>query len=419
MGYCAVLDVRPEPETYKTQRKGRLLTMKEKLIMKALAAWALVAGLVSLPAGASAAEPALTGQLQGVLNQVVSSSSDHLGVLASIDAPRIHLNWSGAAGTIARNSNVALRPNQPFRIASVTKVFVAAAVFRLIEEGKLSLYDPIIEHISPETAKVLESGGYDPKIISVAQLLGMTSGLGDFGPNPEYLRAVREHWRDHKRWTRLDQIKFTVQYEKKVGDPGERYYYSDTGYIILGEIIQRVSGEQMAAYVRQSLDFAGLHLNSTYWEILEPTPQDSPPRAHQYWGRIDITNLDYTLDLWGGGGIISTTGDLNRFFRALLTGQLFKQRSTLPMSLLPDQPQIPMRRPGALMLDTQKLGSHECYAHWGYWGTVSMYCPDIDVAVTSTIDQDMDDQAHNSYANQMKLLNGLASALDTALHDRQ
>jgi len=388
--------------------------MNARLTKRTCALLLLVTALTAAQAFASAPRSPLAEKLQGVLNQVVAGSPDHLGILASIDAPRIHLRWSGAAGTIARNSKVALRADQPFRIASVTKVFVAAAIFRLIEEGRLGLYDPIIEHISPETAKVLESGGYDPKAITVAQLLGMTSGLGDFGPNPEYLRAVRQHWREHKRWTRLEQIEFTVKYEKKVGSPGERYYYSDTGYIILGEIIHRVSGEHMPAYIRKSLDFSGLGMKSTYWETLEPIPPGLPARAHQYWGSIDITHLDPSLDLWGGGGLVSTTEDLNRFFRALLTGRLFKNQSTLAMALLPDQPIVPRRYPGPLMLDTESFGRHECYAHEGYWGTIAMYCPDIDVAVATTIDQTLD---RNFYANQQKLESGLVAVLEEALRD--
>lgn len=386
--------------------------MKKILTKNALGVLLVITTLSALPAFAASGA---TDKLQSVLNRVVAESPDHLGVLASVDAPGIHLEWSGAAGTVARDSRTPLRADTPFRIASVTKVYVAAAIFRLIESGRLGLYDPIIERISPETAKVLESGGYDPKAITVAELLGMTSGLADFGPNDEYLRAVLRHQREHKRWTRLEQIQFTMQYEKKVGNPGEKYYYSDTGYIILGEIIERLSGEALPTYVRQALNFAGLHANSTYWETLEPAPLAQPPRAHQYWADIDVTDFDPSLDLWGGGGLVSTTADLSRFFRALLTGQLFRSPSTLPMALLSDQPKIPMHRPGALMLDAMNFGRHECWYHAGYWGTFAMYCPDIDVAVATTIDQTLDDDAHGAFANQMKLLSGLAAVLDGAL----
>lgn len=54
------------------------------------------------------------------------------------------------------------------------------------------------------------------------------------------------------------------------------------------------------------------------------------------------------------------------------------------MALLPDQPKVPRQEPGPLMLDTYRFGPHECYSHGGFWGTIAMYCPDIDVAVVDS-----------------------------------
>src|SRR6516162_4682570 len=104
--------------------------------------------VTALAVSGTTSQLTITEKLQGVLDQVVAGSNDHLGVVASISAPRIHLDWSGASGTLARDSTRALQPDQPFRIASTTKVFVAAAIFRLIEDGLLGLYDPTSDHIS-------------------------------------------------------------------------------------------------------------------------------------------------------------------------------------------------------------------------------------------------------------------------------
>ena len=362
------------------QRDIARLSMKNRTFCLLL----FLTAVTALAVSGTTSQLTITEKLQGVLDQVVAGSNDHLGVVASISAPRIHLDWSGVSGTVARDSTLALQPDQPFRIASTTKVFVAAAIFRLIEDGLLGLYDPTSDHISPATARIRASGGYDPKAITVAELLGHTSGLADFGPSPAYEQAVLAHQKDNKRWTRLEQIQFAMEYEKPVGRPGEKYYYSDTGYVILGEIIERVSGESMAAYVRQALNFSTLDLKSTYWETLEPDPTGLPQRAHQYWGRTDVTDFDPSLDLYGGGGLVSTTANLNRFFGALLTGRLFKHSSTLAMALLPLQPEQPMRHPRTLLLYTERFSRHLCWAQGGYWGTVTMYCPDIDVAVSTS-----------------------------------
>jgi D-alanyl-D-alanine carboxypeptidase len=362
------------------------------------------------PAFATDTPESMGPKLQQVLDQVVSESPDHLGILVSVSAPGMHLEWSGASGRLAREDEQQLDPNQPFRIASVTKVFVAAAIFRLIEDGNLGLYDSIVPHVSPETVSTLESGGYDPKAITVAQLLGHTSGLFDFNC-PEYKTAVLAPENKLKRWTRLEQIQFAMKYGKPVGRPGEKFSYSDTGYIILGEIIERASGQPMAAYVRRSLKLDTLHLKSTYWETLEPPPRDLLPRAHQYWEDVDLTDHDPSLDLWGGGGLVSNTADLNRFMRAFLQGRLFRRPSTLAMSLLPVLTAQPMRRQSALMLGVVRFGAHICWEHTGYWGTTSFYCPDIDMAVSATIDQSIDDESHGANANHRKLMMGLATVM--------
>jgi len=184
--------------------------------------------------------------------------------------------------------------------------------------------------------------------------------------------------------------------------------------VILGETIERASGKPMAAYFRQALKFDALQLKSTYWETLEAAPAGLPARAHQYWGSTDVTGFDPSLDLYGGGGLVSTTSDLDRFFRALLTGRLFQHPSTLSMALLPVEPQQPMEHPRALLLSARSFGKRKCWAHGGYWGTAAMYCPDIDAAISTTIDQTLDE---SSAANRRQLLEGLAAVLDRAVEN--
>jgi D-alanyl-D-alanine carboxypeptidase len=380
--------------------------------MKMMGAVVALTALAALPAF-SANPPQPAGpQLQAVLNEVVAGSKDHLGVLANVSAPRIHLEWSGAAGWASRESSSRLRANQPFRIASVTKVFVAAATFRLIEEGRLGLYDPISIHITPEIARILESGGYDPARITIAELLGHTSGLYDYAMDPSYDRAVQANGR--KMWTGTEQIQWAMQHGKPIGRPGEKYSYADTNYVILGQIIERASGQALAAYVGEALQFHAIGMSSTYWEMLESAPRGEPPRAHQYFDKVDITDYNPSMDLYGGGGLVSTTADLSRFMRSLLTGRLFEDRSTLATSLLPVETERPMTHGRSLMLATVQFGRHTCWGHAGYWGTLAFYCPDVDAAVAVNIDQSLDDQADGASTNMRKLLSGLASALDGA-----
>jgi hypothetical protein len=91
-----------------------------------------------------------------------------------------------------------------------------------------------------------------------------------------------------------------------------------------------VTGKSLPGAVRSLIPFDELGLDDTYWEILEDTPPDAADRAHQYFGdSIDNAELDASQDLYGGGGLVSTTADLARFYEGLFGGKVFEKPSTL------------------------------------------------------------------------------------------
>jgi CubicO group peptidase (beta-lactamase class C family) len=92
------------------------------------------------------------------------------------------------------------------------------------------------------------------------------------------------------------------------------YAYSDTGYLLLGEIIERAAGAPLAEAYRTLLDFEGLHLDATYLESLEPAPPGIAARAHQYVGEFDGFDLDPSFDGYGPAGLVSTVDDLSTFY---------------------------------------------------------------------------------------------------------
>ena len=91
-----------------------------------------------------------------------------------------------------------------------------------------------------------------------------TSGIYNYGQDPAYQAAVDAE--PAKRWTRLEQVRFAMDHGDPVGEPGTVYAYSDTGYVLLGEIIERATGAPLADAYRTLLDFEGLHLDETYLE---------------------------------------------------------------------------------------------------------------------------------------------------------
>jgi D-alanyl-D-alanine carboxypeptidase len=206
--------------------------------------------------------------------------------------------------------------------------------------------------------------------IRVRHLLQHTSGLYDYAEDKTFQAFVVSHPRH--RWTRAEQIRFAMTHGRPLFRPGTEQAYSDTGYILLGEMLERLTGRGLAAAYRQLLRFDRLGLDETYLEQREPAPAQAPPRLHQYLGAADTTAVDPTFDLYGGGGLVSTVDDLTRFYRALLGGQVFKKPATLRTML---------KKPGALRASDSmgifaiQLGQETCWGHNGFWGVVAFNCP--------------------------------------------
>jgi D-alanyl-D-alanine carboxypeptidase len=347
----------------------------------ASAAATAVAGATS-PVSADEARRRILAQVE----QDLASDPGVPGEIVAVRAPGIDVTV--AAGLADRATATPLEPDTPFRVASVTKTFVAASVLKLVGRGRIDLDDPIADHLSRRTVRTLRRGGYDPDVITVKQLLRHTSGLFDYATTEAYDERNERDPAHH--WTRAEQLRFAMDHGEPVAAPGERYHYSDTGYILLGEIIERVTGEHLGAAVRRLVGFRRLGLDHTYWEQLERAPTGAKPRAHQYADGFDNIRLDASHDLYGGGGLVSTVGDLTRFYRALFHGRVVHDRARLhEMTKVPKA----SRRSGAGMgVFRTDIDGETCFEHPGYWGTDALHCPTLDLTLVRTINQ-ADDSA--------------------------
>jgi D-alanyl-D-alanine carboxypeptidase len=342
---------------------------------------ALAASVSAAPAAPAPAVSPLPVRLDRELHQFARAHPAFPGLAIAVRAPGFA--WSGAAGVADRASRKPLTPAAPFRIASVTKTFTAAAVLRLVENGKLGLNDPIARHLSASTVALLRHGGYDVDAIRVGNLLQHTSGIYDYAGDQSFQAYVVGH--PHHHWTRTEQLRFAVNHGKPLFAPGSAFHYSDTGYILLGEILERETGRNLAAAYRSLLGFDRLGLHHTYLETLEPAPTHTAARAHQYLGTIDTARFDPSFDLYGGGGLVSTVDDLARFYRALLSGHLYENAATLRMML---------GKPGSNHLTdlgmgifAESVGRETCWHHDGFWGTAVLHCPHTGITIAITVNQ--------------------------------
>ncbi|MBK8165258.1 MAG: beta-lactamase family protein [bacterium] len=345
----------------------------------------LVAAAVAVQLAATALAPAradgtdaLTTDLAGIVASYLAENPQAPGVTVWVKCPSLGLDWSHAAGLDARGDGAApLTAGHVFRIASNTKTYVAATVLRLAEAGRLTLATPLGAQLPPDLSTLLRGDGYDLDSITIGQVLSHTAGLADHSGDDRYGEAIIADPRH--RWTPAEQVRRCVELFDPLGPAPAPYRYSDTGYVLLGAVVETVTGRPLAAAVRAELDLAGLGLRRTWWEQLEPAPPGAGPRAHQHIGDHDVTDWDPSFDLHGGGGLVTDVRELGLFIRHLLKGRVLEQESSLAaMTGLGTEPY----RLGLMAVD---LDSHLAFGHQGFWNTFAFHLPGLDATLSGCI----------------------------------
>jgi CubicO group peptidase (beta-lactamase class C family) len=203
---------------------------------------------------------------------------------------------------------VPLEPDMVFRIGSMTKQFTAVAVLMLVEEGKLALSDPITRFL-PD----YPTGG---RTITVEHLLTHTSGIKSYTAMDDFLANVRK---DYTVPEMIDHFKS----QPMDFEPGEKYQYDNSGYFLLGAIVEKASGTGYEAFLKKRVfDVVGMPHTS-----LESTSRITPRRARGYAKTGDTwTNADWIsmTQPYAAGGLVSTVDDLARWDAALYTGRLLR-----------------------------------------------------------------------------------------------
>jgi D-alanyl-D-alanine carboxypeptidase len=335
-------------------------------------------------------------RLQALADRDVERWPPMPGRLIHVLAPERGIDLEVAAGLADRATGEPLVPGSRFRIASVTKPFVGASTLRLVEAGRLDLDASLDVLLAEETTEVLREGGYDTARITLRHLMTHTSGIYDFAASA-YDPSIDDGFDaaiatdPTHRWTREEQRRFAVDHGQPYGPPGAVYCYSDTNANLVGELLERETGTTMGAAIRDLVGYDRLGMRLTYQESIEPEPADLPPWSHQYERDVDVLTIDPSVDLYGGGGLVSTCADLARFFRALLRGEVFDDPATLATmtTCLQDVPASDRLATGddpddaAMFLFRASAGDREWWGHDGWWGTTAYTCPELDLTVVA------------------------------------
>jgi D-alanyl-D-alanine carboxypeptidase len=328
--------------------------------MRAMRTIAFLAALVVLvPAAASAQPPKLKPLAQRIVSAgtpgAVVYVRDPTGVRAA------------AAGRADLPKKTTLTPAMSFRVGSITKSFVAAVVLQLVGEGKLTLantLDDWLPGVVPDASQ-----------ITVRELLNHTSGISNYTSEVTFDTALVTT--PLRVWTPLELLSF-VGGRPPLFAPGSVWYYSNTNFILLGLIVERITGRPLGDELRDRI-FKPLRLAHTAF----PTASASMPKpfAHGYLlpynGFVpvrkykDVTAWNPSW-AWAAGAIVSTADDLARFYGALLSGDLLKpellaaMEDTVPLTKDPDGPGYGL----GLMHDVHVA---TCSDTWGHDGAVPGY----------------------------------------------
>ncbi|MEM6699904.1 MAG: serine hydrolase domain-containing protein, partial [Bacteroidota bacterium] len=219
--------------------------------------------------------------------------------------------YKNAIGHANFELDVPMQVDNVFRIGSITKQFTAVAILMLEEQGKLSLQD--------EITKYIEDYPTQGKTITIEHLLTHTSGIKSYTNIPKFFGKAREDL------TPMEVIDF-FKGEEMEFDPGDQWNYNNSGYFVLGAIIEKVTGETYAKFIEEEL-FAKVGMESSYYDSY---PKIIPHRAAGYqMNENGLKNADYlsTTLPYAAGSLLSTVEDLFKWNQAVKNHKLISEAS--------------------------------------------------------------------------------------------
>lgn len=236
--------------------------------------------------------------------------------------------WIPDSGTwikTAGKSNVETGEKQKtglrFRIGSITKTFTATVVLQLAEDGKLSLDDKLEKYV-----KGFKYGDQ----ITVRQLCNNTSGIYSYDDSPGFIEETINNW--ERQW-KPEELVALAKTGEPYFEPGTNWRYCNTNYVILGVIIEKVTGKSAASEIKNRI-VEPLGLNNTF------LPEGSSlggPHSNGYvvwagrWGKpddgelADVTSMNPSW-AWTAGAMVSNLEDLHKWSKALATGSLLSKK---------------------------------------------------------------------------------------------
>jgi len=269
-------------------------------------------------------------EIQSNLNNRIKREKDLRNALLLIHSDKYKLHWKFAAGTTGSENNP-ISADNPYYVASIGKTFTSLIVARLHERRLLDYNDHISKYLSSEMLSGLfVYGGKDySRDVLIRQLLNHTSGIGDyFEDKPIKGNTIKELAIDEPQrfWRPEDTIDYTRQNQKAISAPGTRFHYSDTGYNLLGKIIEKITDKPFHENLHNEI-FEPLGMENSYFLFYSEPKKRSLGIADVFFGKNEISTYKSLSIDWAGGGIVSTAEDLLLFQQALVKNTLIRRET--------------------------------------------------------------------------------------------
>ncbi|QQR88354.1 MAG: beta-lactamase family protein [Flavobacteriales bacterium] len=278
---------------------------------------ALLIGLKPVTRAQGPTVTAVPGAIQLVEDQRAENAFEGVAVGFSVVDDT---TWDYGAGWADRSSRIAFAPDTRTRIASITKPMTAIAIMQLAEQGRLHL-DSAVRVYVPEFPEKPEGR------LTVRQLLQHSAGLDDYASNKE--RENRNHF------TSLTEAMGIFMDRELISAPGAAFHYTTYGYVLLGVVVERVSGMSYEAYMQRHIWSPASMLDTG----VEGRDTSGTKHAELYHtnGKGRVLSADHTdlSDRIPGGGVYSTAADMLRFGDALLRGTLLEPKTLAAMWIDP------------------------------------------------------------------------------------
>lgn len=321
-------------------------------------------------------------KIKNIVDSTYAANPKAVGLALYVESPEQKLSFGYAKGYDNRDTKHQLSVDQPVLIASTTKPYVAAALLRLAEKGKLNIDQPIKNYLSQKSEMELSQAGYNTSLITIKHLLSHTSGIRDY-VDADYFKFIGEH--PKYAWKRDEQISRAAKLGKPLAQPGEGFKYADINFVLLTEIIENITHLPYYLSIKKLLSYKKNGLEITRFAKFEKADKNSHEWAHQYWDEFgwDTYNLDPSWDLYGGGGIATNVKEMSIFFQQLFGGKIIKNKKILSQMTADVPPNLEVNY--CLGIRKIKYAGLLGYNHGGGLGTDLIYIPKLKTSIAVAV----------------------------------